>query len=519
MKRESDFQGKTAAGIFLWCLAAALAVYSLFLCFSKDIWYDELFTEGFIGQTVGNLIRLDAQDVHPPLYYLLVKAVADCTGLLWPAADRVVVGKLMSVVPFLGLLGYAAVLVRRRYGWLCAGTFAFCLIGMPQMANYTTEVRMYGWALFFLTAAYLHGGEILYGGSKGRLHWTAFILFGICAAYTHYFAAVAAFFLYLILGGGILLEKGEGRRRKAMLWAAGAGLSAAAYLPWLPSAAAQVSAVRKDYWILPLEWSCFGGCVKFVLKPSTGYVWLDYGAAVLLFFLLAGFMGSALLRHRETDGVEQKKLLYASCGPLLVGATALFGILVSVLMRPVFIYRYMLPALGCFWFAFACLLSRQKNRIVRAACLILLFMVGISDYRAFAREESFKKAQMERTTACLDAIGEDAAVLFNFDQVQAVAGYYIKQDTWLYEDEPEELIRRMFPQAHGGADVEWLKERLERGVPVWFVGSGLAREGLLEEWEREGIIAAETVDSCLLERYWFNLYRLEKKTNAACAAE
>ena len=26
--------------------------------------------------------------------------------------------------------------------------------------------------------------------------------------------------------------------------------------------------------------------------------------------------------------------------------------------------------------------------------------------------------------------------------------------------------------------------------------------------EREGIVPAETVDSLLLERYWFNLYRL-----------
>ncbi len=500
-----------AAGIFLWCLAAVLSVYSLFLCFSRDIWYDELFTEGFIGQSVGNLLRLDAQDVHPPLYYLLVKAAVDFTDLLLPAADGVVVSKLMSVIPFLGLLGYAAVMVRKRYGWLCAGIFAFCLLGMPQMANYTTEVRMYGWALFFVTASYLHGGEILYGGNRWRIHWTAFILFGVCAAYTHYFAAVTAFFLYITLGIGIFLGKKEERRRNAALWAAGAGLSVAVYLPWLPSAFAQVSAVRKDYWILPLEWSCFGGCVKFVLKPSTGYPWVDYGAAVLLFLLLTGFMGHAFLLRRKLDAQERKMLLYASSGPVLVGATALFGIVVSVLMRPVFIYRYMLPALGCFWFAFACFLSRRKRKAVLAVCLLFLLAVGVTDYRAFAGEESFKKEQMERTLSWLERIDGDASVLFNFDQVQAVAGYYMEQDTWLYGDEPEELIHRMFPQVHGGADVDWVKERLARDVPVWFVGSGLAREGILEEWEQEGIIVAEMVDSCLLERYWFNLYRLERK--------
>ena len=31
---------------------------------------------------------------------------------------------------------------------------------MPQMSNYTTEIRMYGWALFFLTAAFWHVREL-----------------------------------------------------------------------------------------------------------------------------------------------------------------------------------------------------------------------------------------------------------------------------------------------------------------------------------------------------------------------
>lgn len=44
---------------------------------------------------------------------------------------------------------------------------------------------------------------------------------------------------------------------------------------------------------------------------------------------------------------------------------------------------------------------------------------------------------------------------------------------------------------------------------VWFIGSGLIREDILKEWAKEGILSVETADSCLLERYWFNIYRLE----------
>ena len=35
------------------------------------------------------------------------------------------------------------------------------------------------------------------------------------------------------------------------------------------------------------------------------------------------------------------------------------------------------------------------------------------------------------------------------------------------------------------------------------------REDILKEWAKEGILSVETADSCLLERYWFNIYRLE----------
>ena len=171
---------KNAAGILLFILAAAMAAFSFSLCGAEDIWYDELFTMSFVRQPVGKLLELAAQDVHPPLYYLIVKAVLECVRLVLPAMNEVAAAKMVSVLPYLGLLAYSAVLVRKRDGWLCAGLFAFCLLSMPQLSNYTTEIRMYGWALFFLTAAFLHMREILLAGKK--LHWAAFWFYGICAA-------------------------------------------------------------------------------------------------------------------------------------------------------------------------------------------------------------------------------------------------------------------------------------------------------------------------------------------------
>ena len=115
---------KNAAGILLFILAAAMAAFSFSLCGAEDIWYDELFTMSFVRQPVGKLLELAAQDVHPPLYYLIVKAVLECVRLVLPAMNEVAAAKMVSVLPYLGLLAYSAVLVRKRDGWLCAGLFA-----------------------------------------------------------------------------------------------------------------------------------------------------------------------------------------------------------------------------------------------------------------------------------------------------------------------------------------------------------------------------------------------------------
>ena len=89
-----------------------------------------------------------------------------------------------------------------------------------------------------------------------------------------------------------------------------------------------------------------------------------------------------------------------------------------------------------------------------------------------------------------------------------MAGYYLDRETWLYGDEPETLIVEMFPDVKAAGNAEWVKSLLEEGRTVWFVGSNLAREAVLEEWDELGIVPDRIVDSLLLERYWFNLYHL-----------
>ena len=222
---------------------------------------------------------------------------------------------------------------------------------------------------------------------------------------------------------------------------------------------------------------------------------------------------------------------------MLAGLVA-FGFAASFLIRPIFVYRYMIPAAGCFWLGFALCLDEilckpkapnsqpsdgkrgniGKNTIPRMAGIvitILAVIVGLRDYRAFMGEEEYKIRLMAETAAALSLIGPRDCVLYNFDQVQAVTGYYLPEtvERYLWRGEGEKLIQEITSPCGTVEDAEEIRKMLAKtrteGTEnsVWFIGSFNSREDITAEW-REAGLEVEELGSFLLERYWFNLYKI-----------
>lgn len=502
-------------GIICMAAAAALLGVSVYLCFSSDIWYDELFTMGLADQSCGKLISVTARDVHPPLYFLIVKFFLSISGTLTGSMHPVVAAKLVSVLPFFLCLLYALTKVRKHFGMMCAGIFSLFLLTMPRMADYTVEIRMYGYALFFILAAMLHAYELMQVGKKRKwLDWTALTLYSLAACYTHYFACVAACMVYLYLLIGLCREhrlKQEGRQFLV------SGLfCSAAYAPWLLMAVTrQVGQVKENYWIQPLGWRSLGGCVKFLFQPLFNSQRLNTVLAVLLFACYGGLLIGMIFKWMRQEEKRGTAFFTAGCVCVLLGIV-FFGFLASFLIRPVFVYRYMLPALGVFWLAFALLVSSLKEKKhLFIPLFLLLVVVGFRNYRAFYGEEMWKRVQMEQAKEVLSGMKAEDQLVFNFDQIQAVSSYYLPNQTYLWYGTPEELIREMYPHNHGLVEGAFsdeqgilaLKELLEEGKPVWFLGSGNARDEIIEKWENAGIKVREC-GSAMVERYWFNLYKI-----------
>lgn len=598
MEKKWKCQGRDIAGFLLLGLSLIMLGKSVMLCFSSDIWYDELFTVGLAEHSYGELVRLTAADVHPPLYYCIVKVFVDLCKLIIPGTGTVIPAKIVSVLPYFLLLLYAVTFMRKRFGLFVGGLFLFCVTAMPQLPAYTVEMRMYGWALLFVTAAFLHGYALVESyvncktevgkiGSDGAdavgaeagaegtvladdagkrrrkrahaLNAAAFVLYGLAAAYTQYFSCVAVVTVYLCL----LLAFWFQDRRRVKEWLIYVGISVIAYVPWLFALAGQLNAVSENYWILPLSWRSLGGCVKFLMKPAFANETVNTVLAVVLFAVYLGlwcrwmlklyYNGRVFGKNREknksaeyrkkfvngddgesrsADGTEERFWL-ATAGIAVLAGLVGFGFAASFLIRPIFVYRYMIPAAGCFWLGFAlCLneilckpkwLTQADDGIGRRAMpcaagmviTILVVSIGLRDYRAFQGEEEYKIRLMAETEEALAKIGPQDSVLYNFDQVQAVTGYYLPETVkrYLWCAEGEKLIQEITSPCGTVEDTEEIHEMLKNAqtqgkkTNLWFIGSFNSREDIVDEWRDAGL-EVEEKGSFLLERYWFNLYKI-----------
>ena len=85
--------------ILLIVLGSILILSSAFF---TELWYDESYTMGLVRHDFAQIVEIGSQDVHPILYYLMLKVFMIIFG------DSIWVARLFSMIPAIltGILGY-----------------------------------------------------------------------------------------------------------------------------------------------------------------------------------------------------------------------------------------------------------------------------------------------------------------------------------------------------------------------------------------------------------------------------
>jgi hypothetical protein len=187
-----------------------------------SLWLDEGFTLLFARLPWDSVLGLHgAYDVHPPLYYVLVKAVS----VLVP---EVAAARYLSVFAGTATLAVLYLLVVRIAGRPTA--FVACLVAAvsPLLVWYSQESRQYAVTGLAVSITYL---ALVAFYERPRIRWA--VAYGAALASAVYldYSALYALAPQLVLLPFVVYQH---RRRAIPIFVAGVA-AMVAYLPWLPN--------------------------------------------------------------------------------------------------------------------------------------------------------------------------------------------------------------------------------------------------------------------------------------------
>jgi mannosyltransferase len=351
-----------------WLLVALMLVglgLRLLRLGDKSVWWDEGLAAWAARQSLADIARWTAADVHPPLYFWLLHYWRLLSG------DSEFGLRLLSVM--FGLLTIpAAYLLGRRINGRFTGLLAALFMTISRFdISWSQEMRMYALAaLLGALALWAALGVWQYGRLR---HWLLYILFMVAGLYNLYLAVIVLVAVNLVW---LLLIWPRSARRWPEFWQWSLGQTAVLllYAPWLLYALGRIptwsQATVVDPWnYLKIYWT--------VLTVGS-QLEVDQYALLTVPLLLLFLAGVALIgwQARGRPATQQKLAL------LLVGLL-LPALVVYIVSLPKAAFFYSPPLapryLIIFLAAFTALLAWAITRLHFAGALA----TGLAIYAAF----------------------------------------------------------------------------------------------------------------------------------------
>jgi hypothetical protein len=409
-------------------LLLALYAFTLSRLDGESLWADEAWSIWAASESWSKLLTHVASDVHPPLYFALLK------GWIGLAGDSVFATRWLSAAcGVIGLAVTAALARRLEGGWLAVA--ALLWLGTHGFLRYyLREVRMYS-LLFALAALSLWSyGQWL---RRPRLGWLAAQTMTTASlAYVHYFGPLA------VLGQGLHLAWLAPRRLPH--WLAAHGLALLLFAPWLQVLFAQLAAhpagPHQSYTLT--SWASIEH-LAWVLSGGAGW------------WLLA-LVGLGLLLNRKRPSGDLAVLLVHCAllppiGMMVINATNLLS------YEP----RNVITVLPALSLLVAVVLQRLSWSLLTIGALALLVATNL------AAAAHLRPAKPDWAGAFAEVLAQrsaDAPILLKVVEPSSVEAYYARL---LPLNSQATIALPAAPVA--GSTMRTLVDGLPASIPVWVV--------------------------------------------------
>lgn len=343
--------------IYMMLVVVSILLY-LLLAIDCSVWADEAYTMVMIKHSFSEIVKITAADVHPPLYYILLKI------FLIPFGDSLFMAEVFSIVPFVLILAVGGIQLKKLFNTKIAVLFMALFFLYPYTMTYASEIRMYSLAAFFVFMTALYAFR---SWCCGRwLDWGLCAVFGVCSAYTHYYAMASVGIIYGLLFLAIVI----GKKQRIGKWFSMMIFTIVLYLPWLKYFTQQLSyKVNHEYWIPPITVKTLMSyvCDIFSSKGVSAFV-LYAGSCYAVAFIYI------LLKKNRKDILIALSALAVPCGTILIGIVA------SVVVRPVFVSRYCIPSVPLLVFFMSFVMGKMSGDILPSVFITVFLIGGIGNY-------------------------------------------------------------------------------------------------------------------------------------------
>lgn len=495
-KRTFEIVSKVSSEVIFWLYAAALAALNFANIFDRVVWGDEGWSAR-MGQLSysGIWFMVKTYDTHPPFYYLWLHTFEIFFG------NKGWVMHLASFVPYLAVLVFACVVLRKIWGKIPAMLFAAIISLSCHSVEYNVEIRMYSLASAALIFALFGCYKVLEGK---RAMWILAVAFSLVGAYSHYYAMMSCGLLLFITAVLVLIKKGV---KDGLIGGAAVAAYIIGYIPWILPLFYQTGSVSNNWWNDDLM--SVKEAAKYICG-GPGFWLIVLGAIVISVAAVIVIMTGVI---KPVNGGKRIKIKEASPE---IYATALAGLtIVSTLaaayvlcklVAPILVDRYLYPLIAVAAFVLATSASTVIKYLKEAdsAKLIgilktayiafLLSVFVILSYRGFLNWQSFKnisKVESEQTEKTLATIGEAG------DDVYFVSNG-VKHIGWT-----------VLPYYYDGKDVtsaDCFGVTYDR---FWYFSPDEVSEDGLKEMENRGY-KVEEYGVNQLAKYLFHMYYFEK---------
>ena len=386
----------------------------LSVCFNNNIWWDEAYTYDIVlNNSMAEMIKTTALDVHPPLYYLILQVITGVFG------DGLFVFKCVSILAAVFSMILGGTVIRKRWGIKTSVLFIFFAGFAPQMLFFNVQLRMYSWAAFFLLASAVYAYEII---CENRIKdWVLFVFFSLCGAYTLYFAAVTCAIMYAFLLVYFMLRD----RTQIKKWLIACGATIALYLPWLylflvfttsmfPEEAVSDTVIEKGQ---------FSEFILWAFESDIEADWIIYAGVCIVALLM--------LWKKKKEFAHGKGIYLITLVATPVW-TWLFGSVCTYMANKPVLHRYIFPSLMLFWLAIAILLGRFRNRVFYVV-MMMVCILGMYNYKFVYFDEYHIAPRLEMTEQFIENnMSEDELVVYELEPFRIMYEYYMPGQNLVY---------------------------------------------------------------------------------------